>query len=364
MRTGNRIRIKLGMLTAALAVLGIVTPPAGAIASAQGTNVEFMQNGVCLHYDKWVALAEGKAADQKIHTISCAPYKWAGGNRQVDVLSEGATYNALYWKWPQNPSLYSYAEKTLGAGRAVFMYDRLGSGTSSHPVSTDITTAADAYILHQLIQTLRLLGFKDINSIGHSYGSGIALKEAALYKDVGRLVLTGYLHVPSNPAINAGNYPANQDPAFAGLNLDGGYLTSRPGVPSTGQPPARQTSFYSSSADPAVIAYDDEHKDLVSLTGLLQFIAERNAPASSNIASQVKIPVLSVAGDKDAIFCYNLDLLNCNDTAGVRTHEAAYYTGASSFTYKSVADTGHSLTLHPSANESFKAINKWLTAKQ
>jgi pimeloyl-ACP methyl ester carboxylesterase len=345
---------RIGLAAVSIMLLAAFALPARAGATGQ-SGVTFLEHGICFARDKKVALSEGQPANQQVHTVYCQPYKWAHGSRQLDVLSSGSTYTSTYWMWPQQPKLYSYTEKTLKSGRAVMTYDRLGSGKSSRPVSTDVTIAADAHVLHQLIQWMSGYKFKKINSIGHSYGSGIALREATTYKDIDRLVLTGYMHVASNPAVSAGNYPANQDPAFAGQGLDNGYLTTRPG-----NPPARQTSFYSSSANPAVVAYDEAHKDLTSLTGLLGFLADRNVPATTNISQQIDVPVLAISGELDAIFCYNPAVFNCSDSSAMQAHEASYFTNAPSFTFKGVADTGHNLPLHPSANTSFNVINKWI----
>jgi pimeloyl-ACP methyl ester carboxylesterase len=322
--------------------------------AAAGASKKTFKKGVCISATLPVALGADQPTGQKVHGTYCQPFKWAKGTHQIDVLTEGSTYNASYWDWPVNPKLYSYVDKTLEQGRATLAYDRMGAGKSSHPLSTDITQATDGYVLHRIVQLVRALGYKQVNSIGHSYGSGIALEEAATYGDVNRLVLTGFLHQPSNPVVVAGNYPANQDPAFADKGLDDGYLTSKPG--------ARQTSFYSASADPAVIAYDEAHKDLVSRTGLLDFVAKRGVPASSNMSNQVKTPVLLISGDLDTIFCYNPATLNCADTAAVAAHETPYYTSAASMQVSMVANTGHDLALHPSANQSFKIIDQWIKA--
>jgi pimeloyl-ACP methyl ester carboxylesterase len=317
------------------------------MAAAQGFG-----GGACVSFTLPVALAQGGSFDERVHGTYCQPKKWAVGNRQVDVLTEGATYNSSYWDWPVHPQLYSYVDKTLKQGRATLAYDRIGSGKSSHPLSTDITETTDAHVLHVLVQLLHLFGYRQINSIGHSYGSGIALEEAATYHDVSRVVLTGYLHRPSNPAVTAGNYPANQDPAFSSQGLDDGYLTSRPG--------ARATSFYSSSADPDVIAYDEAHKDLVSRTGLVDFIVKRGVAPASNLSNALTVPVLVLVGQQDAIFCYDPAALDCTDNSAVTANEAPYYAGTASLQVSTVPNTGHDLALHPSADDSFQTIDLWL----
>ncbi|HEU5046526.1 MAG TPA: alpha/beta fold hydrolase [Rickettsiales bacterium] len=310
------------------------------------------RHGVCTELTFRVALNPDQPRTQKIHGVYCIPRGWQLRERQLDILTAGATYSHLYWNWPQTPLLYSYVEKTLRVNRSVFIYDRLGSGKSSHPSSTLISMDADAYILHELISHFYHEGYKRINSIGHSYGSGIAMHEAAVYQDVGCLVLTGYLHAPRNAVVADATYPAAQDPQFAGQELDNGYLTTKPGT--------RATSFYSASADPGVIAFDEAHKDLVSATGFGGFFGDRTVAAGSNLSNSIKAPVLLVVGELDATGCFQGSGIDCTHKDAVLAHEKPYYTSAASLEVDTIADTGHDLTLHPTAEQSFEIINSWL----
>jgi len=331
----------------------LVTAPAPLLA-ADAAVLPAVGNGRCVTFNSLpVSPAPGQPHSWQIAGTYCNPLHWASGQHQVDVLTHGATYSGSYWDWPQDPSLYSYTHKTLQAGRATLDYDCIGAGQSTRPVhSTDITMASDAYVLHQIIQDLHLVGYKQVNSIGHSMGSGTAMREAAMYADVSRVVLTGYLHAARNPVVGAALYPANQDPRFAGKKLDSGYLTTTP----TG----RQASFYSSSADPAVVARDNKYKDIVSATFFGGYIADRAVPAGNNLSNTIKVPVLLIDGQQDAVFCFTPDGLDCTNQAGVQANEAPYYTGAKSLTVNTVPNTGHDLTLHPSANQSFAMINQWV----
>lgn len=337
-------------------MLGVITAvpvrAAAPLGERTGPQTQVGNKGWCASFNMPVAANAGGSRTWKVAVTYCQPFKWAKGKPQVDVLTHGATYNRAYWDWPQNAALYSYTEKTLAAGRATLNYDRIGNGKSTRPHSTAITMTSDAHVLHQLIQGLQMLGYKQINSIGHSYGSGVVIAEAATYKDVSKVVLTGYLHVPSNPAVVAGSYPANQDPKFIHAGLDEGYLTSRPGV--------RGTSYHSPSSDPNVVGYDEVQKDLVSRTGLLDFLAQRSAPTAQNLSNKIQVPVLLISGQQDNVFCYDPAILNCSNTAAVTAHEAPFYASASKLNITMVPNSGHNLTLHPTANDSFAAINQWI----
>ena len=337
---------KLCTATLMLALLLMAAP-----ASANTTTVTWPKRpGFCLPFTMKVAPSDTAARNWTVAAVYCQPFRWTPGQpRAVDVLTHGATYTHTYWDWPQTG--YSYVNRTLASGRATLSYDRIGNGASTRPASTEVTMATDAHVLHQLICLLELFGFKEINSISHSYGSGVALQEAFTYGDVDRVVVSGYLHRPSNPAVTAGNYPANQDPKFADAGLDNGWLTSRPGV--------RGTSFHAPDSDPALVAADEDQKDLVSLTGLLGFLGARGVPAGDNISRTLEIPVLVLLGEQDAIFCYQPAVFDCSDQATVESNEFPYYQKP---TVVTVPGSGHDLTLHPSNETSYGAVDRFVTS--
>lgn len=342
--------------TRALAVAGYgLAIIAASLASAtQASAGSYSRPGFCIPImNAPVAMAQGQPFNQKISVTYCQPHKWAKGAHQVDVLTAGAGYTGSYWDWPQNPSLYSYVNKTLGQGRAAVTYDRVGSGASSKPLSTDVTLASDAYVLHQIVQVLRAggYGFQRINSIGHSYGSGVVIHEAATYKDVSTVVLTGYLHNPRNPIVSTRNYPANQDPLFAASGLDNDYLTSKPNT--------RGLSFYSSLADPQVIAYDEAHKDIVSRNAFIGYAVQQGTPAGSNTSNAITVPVLEIVGQQDVIFCSDPVVLDCANAAAVQAYETPFF-APGKLTTAAVPGTGHDIALHPNANQSFQTINNWI----
>jgi len=327
----------------AAAAIGLGTMPAGAVSGF-----------ACQEVTRAVALGPGLPADQTASGTLCMPNHFIGP-ATIDILVHGATYNRTYWDFPVNQPQYSYVNRTLNAGRATFAYDRLGTGQSSKPLSTLVTIGSDAYILHQLVGWARSdLGFAKVDLVGHSFGSIVSVNETATYNDADRLVLTGFLHAvtPGATQTAGGIYPAFLDPQFSGLGLDPGWLTSVPGV--------RGTFFYSSIADPAVIAYDEAHKDIASATQFGDGLAQSNAPAAVNISQGVRIPVMEIVGTQDFLFCVGGNV-DCNDTSAALANEQPYFTNAPSLSYARVQATGHDLTLHPTATTSFVTINSWIT---
>jgi pimeloyl-ACP methyl ester carboxylesterase len=346
---GSGATAAIAAVPLALALLW-AAPPAGAGAGAT------VADAVCTEVRLPVALAEGQPVNATIAGTLCRPQRSGGNVAAVDVLVHGGMYNREYWNWPVNPQLHAYVQRTVDAGRAVFSYDRFGVGQSTRPEKgRDADFQADVYGLHQVVQWLRP-SYAEVNVVGHSLGSVISVDEAGRYNDADRLVVTGLTHghgigFLTLPAVI---WTAFLDPQFAGVIRlrDGGYVTTQPGK--------RRDLFYSANADPAVVAYDEAHKDVMTLSQAEQAIAALSQLPLLNRSSRVTRPVLLVNGQLDAPFC-NVDVPCWND-AVLRAYEAPYYTAARSFTARVVPETGHDLPLHPSAAQSFAMIDSWLRA--
>lgn len=338
-----------GLMLLLSIIFGGVTPP----ALVQAANAAY---GACQNMTLPVAMGPGQTQSQTLAGTYCTPTTWAHGAHKLDVLVHGATYNRSYWDWPVDPATYSYVDKDLQAGRAVFYYDRLGAGASSHPNGITVTIQADAYALHQVIQHFRSAQqYTNVNIIGHSIGSMIAIEEVGNYHDASSLVVTSALHIPGlglgSSALVTQLYPASLDPQFSGNSLLDGYLTTRPG--------GRSTAFYGPhNVDPSVLAYDEAHKDLFSVgqdaTGLPVF----ELPPLLNAASRITVPVLIVQGAEDGLFCGLL--VDCTNANAIRTNESLYYLATPQLDAISIPGTGHDIGLHTTAPQSFANINTWL----
>jgi pimeloyl-ACP methyl ester carboxylesterase len=329
-------------------VVGLVStaPPAQAGAGATVTGA------TCTEVRLAVAMSEGGPVDATLVGNLCRPR--SGVVTTVDVLVHGGMYNREYWNWPVDPQVYSFVQRTVNAGRAAFFYDRFGVGQSTRPVNgRDADFQADVFGLHQVVGSLRG-SYREVNVVGHSLGSVVAIDEAGRWNDADRLVVTGLTHGQGLGYLTlpARIWTAFLDPLFAdAIDLsDGGYVTTRPGQ--------RRPLFYSDSADPDVIAYDEAHKDVMTLSQAEQAIVALTLPALLNRSRKVTRPVLLVNGVLDAPFC-GVDV-PCTSDGVLRAYEAPYYTGAPSFTVRVVPDTGHDLPLHPSAATSFGYIDTWL----
>jgi hypothetical protein len=165
-------------------------------------------------------------------------------------------------------------------------------------------------------------------------------------------VLTSELHTvtPGQTVVEGDFYAAQDDPLFAGQGYDPGYLTTILGT--------RGALFYY-DGDPAVIAYDEAHKDVAPATLFGQAIPAFFAPARANISSRITAPVLEIAGQDDLLACVNATV-NCASLPALYQNEAPYFTSVASFKVLSVPDTGHDLALNPTALVSCALIGAWL----
>jgi pimeloyl-ACP methyl ester carboxylesterase len=287
-----------------------------------------------------------RGATTRVASWLCAEGDPAG--RPLVVTVAGTTYTHRYWDWEQDPARYSFARALAAAGYAVVTYDRTGTGASDLPPVQDVTIDAHTEVLHGLVQQLRRAGHPWVATAGHSQGSLVVMGEAAAYRDVDAIAITGMYHAPMNPlgaAVVAGSfaYPAQLDPRFAAVPP--GYTTTIPGI--------RQAAFYGPTVDPAVVAHDEETK---TVTAPLELATALPSLLSS---LQIAAPVLTVIGQHDAAFCPIVT--GCGDPLlpdpTDLEHEA--WPAAIRFEQLVLKGSGHNVNLHPNAHVWFDAARRF-----
>lgn len=292
-----------------------------------------------------------------VHGMLCRP---DDPTDTVVVLVPGATYNHVYWDFPLRPQKYSFRRGLNQKGLATFTMDRLGTGLSSRPLSTDLTATDSQASIHAVVQSLRAgttggVAYTKVVIGGHSLGSALVLGEVTTYPgDADAVLLTGLSHSVNLAAfgkVSASFYPAAQDPAFAPAQppYDTGYLTTMPGT--------RRDGFYSpATADPDVVAVDEATKDVVSSTELGGSAGNLEPVVSQSIG----VPVLIVNGASDVLYACTPSGPPCATAEQLLAVETPYFGQQACLRTYVLPDAGHSLNLFPNARKAWQVVAKWV----
>ncbi len=283
---------------------------------------------------------------QTMHGRLCAP----ANATVVEVLIPGGTYNASYWDIGYTPELRSFRLAMNNAGIATLALDRLGTGSSSKPLSTLVTASVQAAAAHQAIQTMRSR-FSKVIVGGHSIGSAMAMIEAGTYHDVDGVLVTGMTHkmnyITVVPVL-ANMIPAALDPKFLGTTLDVGYLTTGPGK--------RYTAFHTPGPnDAGAIAYDESTKDAFAATEAVDTILLNSVVIP--VSQRINVPVFQALGN-DPHFCGALGS-DCSSAAALRTSEAPYFPASPRFSTFILNGYGHAINYAPNAGTYFQQVVSW-----
>jgi pimeloyl-ACP methyl ester carboxylesterase len=252
----------------------------------------------------------------------------------------------------------------MTAGYAVFTFDRIGTGRSSHPPGSAVTIEADAYVVHQLVQGLRngtigrvagaRVAFQRVILMGHSLGSIAALAEASTYWDVDGVVLTGFSHAV--PTVDFASQvlpffePANRDPRFAGRNLDSNHLTTAPGTRGA-------LFYYLPLTDSNVVALDEQTKETITTSELGSMLPM----LTPTVSQAVLVPVLVLNGQYDQWTC-GVVLSICASAAVLAAAEAPFWSPQACLQTAVIPGSGHDLNLEPSAPLTYAIIRAWSDA--
>lgn len=295
------------------------------------------------------------AVSQTMHGTLCVP---AEGTSTVQVLIPGGTYNSSYWDIAYEPETRSFRKAMNRAGYATLALDRLGTGRSSTPPSVLLTTISEAIPVHQVIQKLRSgeLGprFDKVILGGHSFGSGVAIIEAATFHDVDGVLITGLAHrinLGGTIPIFAATLPAILDPKFARSGHDLGYLTTLPNT--------RYSLFHRPGPNvPAAIAFDEATKDTSVHTQAVDLFTLGIILPYSRLIDK---PVMVVLG-QDTVFC-GLLATDCSSADGIKRTEALYYSSAADLQTYALPGYGHAINYAPNAPDYHQAVRQWADRK-
>ncbi|WP_199515716.1 alpha/beta hydrolase [Nucisporomicrobium flavum] len=302
----------------------------------------------CTRHDLSVTLTPSPGASQyRLAGWLCQP---ARTTTTVQLLVPGLTYTHRYWTGIDQRTDYTAAARA--AGDAVYLVDRISTGASDRPPADQVTTTTEATVTHQAVRALRdgTLGrFTRVVGVGHSYGSIIAMAEAATYHDVDALVLTGLLHdirIDEVTRFTADLYPASADPKFTDTAPPDGYLTTRPG--------SRPRYFLDPNTAVRGAAGWDEQTKTTATTSELTFTPDDELAYSRAIT----VPVLFVMGTTDTLFCSTGQ--PCTTPADICQREHTAFPSGTAVTAATIPQTGHSINLHRMAPLAFATTAAWL----
>ncbi|KAH8660715.1 hypothetical protein BGZ60DRAFT_344848, partial [Tricladium varicosporioides] len=296
-----------------------------------------------------------------------------GRGDTIQLLLHGVAYTKSYWSGigfphPNFESEYSWTAHANSQGYASIAMDNLGNGDSSHPDPLNIVQSPlQLAIIKQIITSLRtgslpLISkpYKKIIFGTHSYGSILGRTLATVFPTSGAdaYILTA----TSNNLAGFGSVPATFEAVSANIRDPKRYSTLPNGYLSPSPEGLRQT-VYSSDGDfdPKLLKFDQR--------GPHTFAIGELAGRSSNTPSNFTGPVLVLTGRHDTIVCgtgnVTKDIATGAGDCGVgQTSNHAgmrkLFPMASPFDTYIPDHTGHDLTLHYSAPESFGAVHAWL----
>jgi pimeloyl-ACP methyl ester carboxylesterase len=278
---------------------------------------------------------------------------WSGelDGKTLIVTVSGAGYDSVYWDFPYEADTYSFVRAALRRGYATFNFDRPGMGRSERPFGLSLQVDNQAYVLAQVIESLKGADdYRAVATVGHSFGSTIALAHALAYPDnVDGVVFTGFVH-NANPGFGLAmrdgiDFAAFKGP-FAGRILDPTYVISKPD--------SRIDFFYTvSNTDPAVVAVDELNRETTNLGEVItmpKYFKEQS--------KALTIPAFTLIGEDDFVVCGGD--VECTDRDALIAFESAFFPPASCHEIVVLEDTNHNANLHLNAPGNFRLMLDWI----
>ncbi|MBA2347063.1 MAG: alpha/beta hydrolase [Solirubrobacterales bacterium] len=289
--------------------------------------------------------ADGATYEVKGHITGRIDRITAGDAAALYV--HGLGYGEFFWTYRTVPG-YDYATEQAARGLVSVTIDRLGYGASGRPDGNEVCYGSEADYLHQIVQQLKsgdyaLDGapsaqFGRIALVGHSAGGFMVEGAAASFGDVDALVVAAFSNLGASPLTLA---------TFGATALQCATNPKPGNYGDFGQTDADFAAGHFFDVDPAVAAdvlrrrAPDPCQDTGSAPQAIVIDALQNL--------QLKIPVLILSGEQDALF---------PPPAGAL--EKALFAGNPDLTQVNLPGTGHAVTLGRSAPQFRTVLGDWL----
>lgn len=277
----------------------------------------------------------------------------------VTLYLHGLDYGAFFNDFEAVPG-YDFARKQAQDGHVSVVVDRLGYDRSDKADGFDICFGSHADIASQIVDQLRAgdydtrlrhsRAFDQVVLAGHSVGGMISQIAAYTFDNVDGLMVLSYSDLQLTPA-------AQQASAYATATCQqGGFPAEAEDDPSGyvffGATPQDfiGAHFFLPNADPAVV---DVTANVLRNRNPCGDVLSYQSAVATNLANVggIKVPTLVAAGTEDNIY------------PNVPHDQATLLTGVDDLTVASIAQTGHAVTLHRSADEFQQTVSDWLTAR-
>jgi pimeloyl-ACP methyl ester carboxylesterase len=280
----------------------------------------------------------------------------------LQLLVHGLSYNKTMWNgYGLSDGMYDWQAFATKQGYHTLAFDRLGHGENpQRPDPLNVVQGSlSTEIVHRLIESIKCrrdnpLGrkFDTLVYVGHSYGSLMGAALTAHYPhDVDALVLTGYSfpNFDASSFANAEILPAARKTSKSSIfdrSLPLGYITF-------GRESERESGFYAGRYDKDVALVDYEYGDqwTTGETGNFGFLS---IPPVNYTG-----PLFIATGVQDVLFCAPPQS-KCESI--LQSTHAVWFQGVvdEKFGFYAPDNTGHCLTLHYSAPETFRRVHAFL----
>ena len=237
--------------------------------------------------------------------------------KTVVLLQHGLSYTKEAWDFPG----YSVAQPLARAGYSVVAIDRLGYGESKLEDGYKVSFEAYGAMTRQIVDQLRAEGFDHVVLGGHSAGAGISEFAAGAFGQVDAVMALGWHHRPSDQI--ATDFFTGDNPRA--LQDDYEYFL--------GTPQHRREMFFTDTAEPAVVA-EDENRAVLTPSGEILTIGKQ---PSRNVVANIDVPVFLQFSEGDRLFEPKYAVMHAGE-----------FVSSPKVDVEVVPEAGHTFMLHPS----------------